>query len=54
MVPPGSCSTRPLVGAAMPGGQKTKTLTVCNEGGSDLIYSVGEAQDQSATQVHTE
>jgi hypothetical protein len=30
----------PLEAAAMPGGQKVKTLTVCNEGGSDLDFSV--------------
>jgi subtilisin family serine protease len=27
-------------GAALPGGSKTKTLTVCNTGGSDLAFSV--------------
>jgi hypothetical protein len=34
-----------LEGAAMPGGQKVKTLEICNEGGSDLVFSLGAAEN---------
>jgi hypothetical protein len=40
--------------AAMPAGQKVKTLTVCNEGGSDLNFSVGDPADEDSGQVYTE
>ena len=49
-----SLSPDPVVGAAMPGGSKTKTLTVCNTGGSDLIYNVAEAEQATSVQVHGE
>jgi subtilisin family serine protease len=35
--------------AAVAGGQKTKVVTICNEGGSELEFSIGESQD--ATEV---
>jgi subtilisin family serine protease len=42
-----------IVGAAPPGGSKTKTLTVCNTGGSDLVFTASASEaSQVATQVH--
>ena len=44
-----------VVGAAPPGGSKTKTLTVCNTGGSDLTFAVSASEvSATATQVHQE
>ena len=53
LVPPQvAWSPDTVVGAAMPGGQKVKTLQICNEGGSDLIFDLGtaEASGVSVTQ----
>jgi hypothetical protein len=41
-----------VVGAAMPGGQKVKTLQVCNTGGSDLIFDVAEQEHATGVTVH--
>jgi hypothetical protein len=35
-------------GAALPGGEKTKTLTLCNTGGSDLTYSVANRPESAS------
>ncbi|RKZ15897.1 hypothetical protein DRQ53_07750, partial [bacterium] len=43
-----------IEGAAMPGGQKVKTITVCNDGGSDLSFSVAEAEHTTGVQVFDE
>jgi subtilisin family serine protease len=52
VIPPDiAWSPDPVVGAAMPGGQKVKTLTVCNEGGSDLVYSVNASESIAADMV---
>lgn len=40
--------------AAMPGGQKVKTLTICNEGGSDLVFEAAGAEQASSVQVYEE
>ncbi|MCK9995017.1 MAG: S8 family serine peptidase [Candidatus Krumholzibacteria bacterium] len=52
VVPPDiAWSPDPVVGAAMPGGQKVKTLQVCNEGGSDLILSVNASESLASDMV---
>jgi subtilisin family serine protease len=52
VVPPViTASPDTVEGAALPGGSKTKTLTLCNGGGSDLIWSAG-ASANVATQVY--
>jgi hypothetical protein len=49
VIPPDiAWSPDPVVGAAMPGGQKVKTLQVCNEGGSDLIFTVNASESLAA------
>ena len=48
-------STEPdtVVGAAPPGGTKTKILTLCNEGGSDLVWEAATAEiSATAVQVY--
>jgi hypothetical protein len=55
VVPPvAELSPDPVVGAAMPGGSKMKTLTVCNTGGSDLVFNVADTQDATAVIVYEE
>ncbi len=52
VVPPDvAWSPDPVVGAAMPGGSKTKTLTICNEGGSDLTWSLTGSESVAADMV---
>jgi subtilisin family serine protease len=42
VVPPTIVATpASLVGAAMPGGKKTKTLSICNTGGTNLDFTIG-------------
>jgi hypothetical protein len=55
VVPPVvNLSPDPVVGAALPGGSKTKTLTICNTGGSDLVFDVLEAQQATSVTVYDE
>ncbi|MFH2053237.1 MAG: S8 family serine peptidase [bacterium] len=44
-------SPDPIVGAAMPGGTKVKTLTVCNEGGSDLVWTLNASESLASDMV---
>ncbi len=52
VIPPDiAWSPDPVVGAAMPGGQKVKTLEICNEGGSDLVFSVNSSESLAANMI---
>jgi len=55
VAPVATWTPEPMVGAAMPGGSKTKTLTICNEGGSDLVWSLNGSESIAADMVvHSE
>jgi hypothetical protein len=49
-----SVSPDTVEAAAMPGGSATRTLTICNTGGSDLTFDVAQAEYASSVQVHSE
>ena len=52
VIPPdANWSPDPVIGAAMPGGTKVKTLTVCNDGGSDLVWSLNGSESIAADMV---
>jgi len=52
VVPPDANWTpETIVGAAMPGGSKVKPLTLCNDGGSDLTWSLNGAESLAADMV---
>ena len=40
-----------LCAAALPGMTQTKTLTICNTGGSDLTWDAGAIQDLTVAAV---
>jgi len=52
VIPPvATWSPDPMIGAAMPGGMKVKPLTLCNEGGSDLIWSLNGSESLAADMI---
>ena len=51
MPPDANWSPEGIVGAAMPGGTKTKTMTLCNDGGSDLVWSLNGSESVAADMV---
>jgi subtilisin family serine protease len=51
MPPVVNWSPETIVGAATPGGAKIKTLTVCNNGGSDLVWSLNGSESVAADMV---
>ncbi|MEN8006747.1 MAG: choice-of-anchor D domain-containing protein, partial [Candidatus Krumholzibacteriota bacterium] len=52
VVPPDANWTPdPVIGVAMPGGTDVETLTLCNDGGSDLIWSLNGSESMAANMV---